>query len=77
MARKKRVRLKHPPHKKFKGFLYENGIKQKEIAALLKLSPVTINQKINGTLEFSWAEVELICDTYNLPYAIFKTLNVA
>jgi transcriptional regulator with XRE-family HTH domain len=77
MARKKRARLKHPPHQKFKAFLVENKIKQKEIAELLGLSPVTINQKINGYLDFTWPEVERICDTYKIEYAVFKTLVVA
>lgn len=74
MARRKKIRLNHPPHQKFKAFLVENKIKQKEIAELLKLSPVTINQKINGTLHFSWNEVEIICNIYKLDFAIFKTL---
>jgi transcriptional regulator with XRE-family HTH domain len=74
MARKKKRVLKHPPHKLFKGWLYANSIKQKEIAELLNLSPVTVNQKLNGTLSFTWSEVELICNTYELEYEIFKTL---
>lgn len=65
--------LKHEPHFKFKGFLSENHIKQRNIADLLNLSPVTINQKINGSLHFSWGEVEKICDEYGIMPEIFLT----
>lgn len=74
---KKHKRLKHTPHLKFKASLIENGIKQTEIAELLGLSPITVSQKINGYLHFTWPEVELVCDTYHLDYAIFKTQKVA
>jgi DNA-binding XRE family transcriptional regulator len=61
------------PHLKFKGYLVENKIRQTEIAKLLQLSPVTVNQKINGSLCFTFPEVELICDTYGISPNIFLT----
>jgi DNA-binding XRE family transcriptional regulator len=68
---------KHSPHLKFKGYLAENKIKQAEIAKLLHLTPVTVNKKINGSLCFSFPEVELICDTYNISPNLFLTKRVA
>lgn len=77
MTKKKMAKTKHKPHLKFKAWMVENKIKQKEIADLLNLSPVTISQKINGHLHFTWPEVEKVCDTYRIDYAIFKTQKVA
>jgi len=68
---------KHLPHLKFKGYLVENKIRQTEIAKLLHLSPVTVNQKINGSLCFTFPEVELICDEYNISPNLFLTKKVA
>lgn len=70
MAKQK---LKHSPHSKFKAYLIENRIKQKTVAAMLNISPVTLNQKINGYLNFSFDEVEKICIEYNLDANIFLT----
>jgi DNA-binding XRE family transcriptional regulator len=67
------TRTKHLPHSKFKGYLIENKIQQKEVAKLLNISPVTINQKINGSLHFTFNEVEIICDAYKLMPDIFLT----
>lgn len=69
--------LKHPPHNKFKAYLVENGIKQSKIAKLLHVTPVTVNKKINGSLCFSFPEVELICDEYKISPNLFLTRNVA
>lgn len=71
MAR--RSALKHVPHYKFKGFLKENNIQQKEVAKFLNISPVTLNQKINGSLHFTFDEVEKICDEYRIEPDIFLT----
>lgn len=62
---------------KLKGFMAENRIKQKVIAELLNLSVVTINQKINGRLEFTYSEVEKICDELGITTAFFNTKKVA
>lgn len=74
---KKRKKLKHHPHDKFKAFLVENRILQKTVAELLGISPVTLNQKINGTLHFTFEEVEKICDEYGLSPDIFLTRSCA
>lgn len=65
--------LKHAPHSKFKGFLAENRIQQKQVATLLGISPVTISQKINGRLHFTFDEVEVICSEYGIMPEIFLT----
>lgn len=68
---KRKEMLKHEPHDKFKGFLIENRISQKKVADLLNISPVTINQKINGSLHFTFDEVEKICSNYDIKPDIF------
>lgn len=75
--KKRAKKLKHQPHGKFKAFLAENRITQKSIAELLNLSPVTVNQKINGTLHFTFDEVEMICVTYNIMPDLFLTRKVS
>ena len=62
MHKKTKKTLKHSPYNNLKGKLAEKGLKQKDLAILLGLSPVTINQKINGYLEFTYTEVEQISD---------------
>lgn len=74
---KKPGRIKHAPHQKLKGYLVEMGIKQKEVARLLNISPVTLNQKLNGYLHFNFEEVEKICDEYEIGPEIFLTQKVA
>lgn len=66
-------RIKHLPHLKLKGFFITNGIKQKEVARALNISPVTFNQKLNGYLHFTFDEVERICDLYGVNPDIFLT----
>jgi len=65
------------PYSRFKAYLIENGKRQKEVAVLLGLSPVTINQKINGPLDFSMGEVEIICDAYGIEPELFLRKKVA
>ena len=67
--------LKHKPYLKFKGALAERGLVQKDIAKLLSLSPVTINQKINGTLDFSFSEIEVICTHLDISSEIFRAIK--
>lgn len=70
---KKKKNLKHEPHSKFKGFLTENEIRQRTVAELLNISPITLNQKINGYLHFTFTEVEKICDEYGISPEYFLT----
>jgi len=70
-------RIRHQPYNKLKGVLAERGLTQKYLAALLSLSPVTVNQKINGTLEFTYTEVETICDDLSLSTEVFRGQKVS
>lgn len=76
-VKKRKTKMKHQPHQKFKGFLIENKIRQIEVAKLLGISPVTLNQKINGSLHFTFDEVETICEYYDIKPEIFLTKKVA
>ena len=55
------------PFYKFKGYLAENGIKQKELASLLEISEVSLSQKINRSgSTFTLDEVKKICEAYDI-----------
>jgi len=70
-------RLKHLPYLKLKGLLAEKDLTQKYLAELLGLSPVTINQKINGSLEFTYTEVETICTDLKVSTEILRSREVS
>lgn len=58
---------RHTPYTKFKAFLDEQGINQKEVAELLGKSASAVNQNLNGTGgDFSLSEVRLICKKYSI-----------
>lgn len=75
--KKQKKRLKHLPYLKLKGLLAEKDLTQKYLAELLGLSPVTINQKINGALEFTYTEVETICSELEVSTEILRSQNVS
>lgn len=56
---------------KFKGWLAENGIKQKEIAELLGIDISNLNEKVNGKQEFTVPQIRTICQKYNISADIF------
>ena len=56
---------------KFKGWLAENGIKQQEIADLLKIDISNVNLKVNGKQPFTMEQAKLICNTYGISMDIF------
>lgn len=63
----KDVKRRHAPYTKFKAFLVENKISQREVADLLKKSPSALNQNLNGTGgDFSLTEIRILCRTYNI-----------
>lgn len=76
-AEQRARRLKHYPYNKLKSELAARGLKQKFLAELLNLSPITVNQKINGTLEFTYSEVEQICDELDISTEIFRGQKVS
>ncbi|HHX69841.1 MAG TPA: helix-turn-helix transcriptional regulator [Gallicola sp.] len=64
---------KHLPYNRLKAALVERGLTQDHIAKLLNLSKSTVNQKINGSLDFTFSEVEKICDDLSVSTDIFLT----
>lgn len=77
MSKKANLKIKHYPYNNLKAALAERGLKQKYLAELLTLSPVTVNQKINGSLEFTYSEVETICDDLQISTDIFRGQKVS
>lgn len=55
----------------FKGWLAENGIKQKEIADLLGLGIQSVNNKVNGKTDFTLPQIAKICEAYGISADIF------
>ena len=63
----KNTKRRHTPYTKFKAFLDERGINQKEVAKLLGKSTSAFNQNLNGTGgDFSLSEVRLICSFFSI-----------
>lgn len=61
------VKRRHVPYTKLKAYLDEIGMKQSELAEVLNISPVALNQKLNGTGgDFSVSEVRSICLTLGI-----------
>jgi DNA-binding Xre family transcriptional regulator len=77
MRNKIAKKLKHRPYNKLKGLLAERELNQKYLARLLGISPVTVNQKINGTLEFTYTEIETICDDLEVSTELFRGQKVS
>lgn len=55
------------PFYKFKGYLAENGIKQKDLAEQIGMSEVSLSQKINrsGSV-FTLDEVKTVCELLDI-----------
>ncbi|WP_044354075.1 helix-turn-helix domain-containing protein [Paenibacillus sp. E194] len=63
----KQVKRRHTPYTKFKAYLEEAGVKQEEVARLLKKSTSALNQNLNGTGgDFSVSELRVICTTFEI-----------
>ena len=56
---------------KFKAWMAENRISQKEIMELLDLSQTSINKKVNGKEDFSLPQIRAICEKYEISADIF------
>lgn len=60
------------PYYKFKGFLAENNIQQKEVAKLINISQATLSKRLNGKGgDFSIQDLKKICNTLNIKAEIF------
>lgn len=51
---------------KFKGWMAEHGVKQKDLAELLGITQENVNAKVNGRLNFTLPQIKLICSTYQI-----------
>ena len=56
---------------KVKGYLVEQGIKQKEVASILGISATTFNNKLNGLGDFTMTEVKKMCKELGINANIF------
>ena len=56
---------------KFKAWMTENRITQREIAETLDLSLQSVNKKVNGRECFTLPQVKILCDKYHLSADIF------
>lgn len=56
---------------RFKAWLAEHRITQREVRDLLGLSSASINKKINGKEDFKLPQIRKICETYNISADIF------
>ena len=67
------------PYSKLKGYLVENNIRQKEVAALLGVTESTLSSKINRNgQDFTLEQVALLCKTYNLdPNEFFLQIKLS
>lgn len=63
---------KREPYYKFKGYLAENNIQQKDIAEMLKVSQPTLSKRLNGKGgDFTLQDVKKICTRLNIKAEIF------
>lgn len=55
-------------YNKFKAYLVENAIKQKELASVLNITPSRLNLILNGKrdADFSAGQIKKICDHYQI-----------
>ena len=51
---------------KFKAWLVENGISQKDLAEFLGITVVAVNRKLNGGEEFTIKQIRAICEKYHI-----------
>jgi len=56
---------------RFKGWLAENGISQKEIAEVLGITVSNLNEKVNGKQEFTAPQMRTLCQKYNISADLF------
>ncbi|WP_333638557.1 helix-turn-helix domain-containing protein [Tissierella praeacuta] len=56
---------------KVKGFLVENGIRQKYVANMLNMSISTFNNKLNGIGDFTITDVKKMCAELEIKADIF------
>lgn len=60
------------PYLGLKAFLILNQIEENEIAKILCINIKRLNEKLNGYYEFTYEEVSMLCDIYNISSDIFS-----
>lgn len=63
--------LKHEPYKKLEGFKAENGITNKDIASVLKISETAVINKNSGDSDYYVSEIKKLEKELNIPHQIF------
>jgi len=56
---------------KFKAWMVEHRVTQKDIMELLDLSRTSVNKKVNGKEDFTLIQIRTMCEKYNLSADIF------
>lgn len=56
---------------KFKGYCVENGIKQSEVAKILRINRYAVNRKLNGHEPFTLEQVRTLCQHYGISADIY------
>ncbi len=60
------------PYYKFKGYLAENNIQQKEVAEILEISQATLSKRLNGKSgDFTVQDLKKICMNHGIKAEIF------
>lgn len=60
------------PYYKFKGYLAENNIQQKELAKIMNISQATLSKRLNGKGgDFTIQDLKKICSTLGVKAEIF------
>ena len=56
-------------YKKLKALMVSHGLTQSMVSrSILKINPSTFNNKINGKVDFTISEIEILRKFFNLPY---------
>jgi len=60
------------PYFKFKGYLAENNIQQKQVANIVNVSQATLSKRLNGKGgDFTIQDLKKICNSLNVNAEIF------
>lgn len=69
--------MEYPGYTKFKAWMQENNVKNRDIAKLLGVTEGTASKKTNGLSDFTVEEIRTIClnysisaDTYFIAYKV-------
>lgn len=64
-------------YSKLLGRIKEKGFTQASVARMIKVSPTTMNGKLNGHVEFSQSEIRNLCKVCVIPFRnLCKVLHI-